>query len=71
VLPAAAGAIMGLPILFSGMIFILIFAHSQEPGLALGSNLLGTIFGGACESLSFLTGINALGLVALAFSVGS
>jgi spermidine synthase len=67
----AAGVIMGLPVLFSGVIFAALFADVAEPGLALGANLLGAILGGAFESLSFVTGISALALVALLFYVGA
>ncbi len=67
----AAGVIMGLPVLFSGIIFAALFADAREPGRALGANLLGTIVGGACESLSFVTGISALALVALLFYIGA
>ncbi len=66
-----AGAVMGLPILFAGIVFARVFAQSADPGLALGSNLLGALVGGCCESLSFVTGINALGFLVLAFYLGS
>ncbi len=66
-----AGAVMGLPVLFAGVIFARVFAHSADAGLALGSNLFGALVGGCCESLSFVTGINALGFLVLAFYLGS
>ncbi|HVN76231.1 MAG TPA: methyltransferase domain-containing protein [Thermoanaerobaculaceae bacterium] len=68
---AAAGALVGLPILFAGLIFALTFRSVSEAGLALGSNLLGAIIGGACESASFLVGLNALVLLALLLYAGS
>ena len=67
----AAGAVMGLPVLFAGVIFARVFAQAADPGLALGSNLMGALVGGCCESLSFVTGINALGFLVLAFYLGS
>lgn len=62
-----AGFVMGLPIFFAGLVFILTFAREEHPGGALGANLLGAIAGGACECLSFIIGLNALGLVAMLF----
>ena len=47
------------------------FAAAPKSGLALGSNLLGAIVGGACESASFVVGLNALGMLALLFYAGS
>jgi hypothetical protein len=67
----SAGGIMALPVLFSGVIFAAVFSRSREAGKSLGANILGAIAGGACEALSFLIGINALGLVAIAFYVWS
>lgn len=67
----AAGSLVGLPILFSGTVFALTFRAFRSPDLALGSNLLGAIVGGMCESASFVVGLNALALVALAFYVAA
>jgi hypothetical protein len=64
---AAATLVMCLPIFFAGLIFILTFARHEEPHAALASNLLGAVAGGFSESLSFIIGINYLGLVALMF----
>jgi hypothetical protein len=66
-----AGGIMALPVLFSGVIFASVFSRSREPSKSLGANILGAIAGGACEALSFVIGINALGLVAIAFYLWS
>lgn len=63
----SAAALVGVPVLFSGMVFALTFRRFPSPNLALGSNLLGAIIGGMCESASFVVGLNALALVALAF----
>jgi hypothetical protein len=62
-----AGLIMSLPIFFAGLIFIVAFAREERAHHALASNLIGAIAGGVCESLSLVVGINALGLLALAF----
>lgn len=67
----AVGLIVGLPIFFAGIIFALSFRSFQAPDVALGSNLLGAIAGGACESASFVVGLNALALLALVFYLGS
>ncbi|MDH3428338.1 MAG: hypothetical protein OEM23_07875, partial [Gemmatimonadota bacterium] len=66
-----AGAIMSLPIFFASLVFILTFAGTERSGAALGSNLFGAILGGMFESASFWLGINALGMIALAFYAGS
>ena len=66
-----AGAIMGLPIFFAGLVFIKTFAREKYSAPALGANLFGSLVGGLCESFSFLVGINALGLIALTFYLGS
>jgi len=66
-----AGSVMALPVFFAGIVFSNTFAATAGSGLALGSNLLGSIVGGACESASFVVGLNALGLLALLFYTGS
>lgn len=53
-----------LPIFFAGIVFIRSFAAAGFSGEALGSNLLGALVGGLLESLSLLTGLRALLLVA-------
>ena len=66
-----AGTVMALPVFFAGIVFSQTFAAAPKSGLALGSNLLGAIVGGACESASFVVGLNALGMLALLFYAGS
>lgn len=66
-----AGSVMALPVFFAGIVFSRTFAATERSGLALGSNLLGSIVGGACESASFVVGLNALGMLALLFYTGS
>jgi hypothetical protein len=53
------------------LVFILTFRDYQKPDVAMGSNLMGAIAGGACESFSFVIGINALGFIAGIFYIGS
>jgi hypothetical protein len=66
-----AGLVTALPLFFAGMLFSRTFAGVAESNLALGSNLVGAIVGGACESLSFVIGLNALLMIALLFYTGS
>lgn len=68
---SVAGLVVGLPLFFAAIVFALSFRSVAHPGLALGSNLLGAIVGGACESASFIVGLNALALIALLFYLGS
>jgi len=58
---------LNLPIFFAGIIFIYSFARTQNRAIALGSNFIGAVCGGMLESLSFITGINALVILTLAF----
>jgi hypothetical protein len=58
---------LGLPLLFAGVVFATLFARTESPSRAFGSNLLGALTGGLLEYLSMATGFKALGLVALAF----
>ncbi len=60
-------AVMATPILFAGLIFISVFRNESRPHAALASNLLGAIVGGLSEVLSFIIGINTLGLIAVGF----
>jgi spermidine synthase len=57
------GGLTTLPMLFSGIFFIRSFAVSPRKDLALGANLLGALFGGLAQSLTFLIGVKALLLV--------
>jgi SAM-dependent methyltransferase len=66
-----AAALLTLPVLFAGLIFVTTFARAEHAGAALGANLLGALVGGALESSSFVIGVGALGLVALALYAGS
>ncbi len=70
-LPRAFVAIvvMATPVLFAGLIFISIFKSEERPHAALASNLLGAIVGGLSEALSFIIGVNSLGLIAIGFYI--
>lgn len=58
---------LNLPIFFASVIFITSFRKVRNKDHAFGSNLLGSAVGGVLESLSFIVGINALAILALAF----
>ncbi len=55
-----------LPVFFAGLIFISSFEATEHREEAFGSNLLGGVAGGLLECLSFVIGVRALLLVALA-----
>jgi hypothetical protein len=54
------GGASALPVFFSGMIFSRSFKKTTEPAHALGSNVLGSVAGGAIEYLSMITGLKFL-----------
>jgi spermidine synthase len=60
-----ASIVLNVPIFFAGIIFIHSFRDTPAKDLALGSNLIGAVFGGLMESLSFIVGIKALLIIAL------
>jgi hypothetical protein len=59
------GTLTTLPMFFSGIIFIRSFAHIEKKDRALGSNLLGALFGALLQSITFITGIKALLLIVM------
>ncbi len=61
----AGGALVALPLCFSGVIFSVAFRDTVDKEGALGSNLLGAVAGGMSEYASMMTGIRALSLLAL------
>ncbi|MCU0293536.1 MAG: hypothetical protein MUF10_16370 [Thermoanaerobaculaceae bacterium] len=54
------GGFLALPVLFSGLIFVSVWARADRKDLALGSNILGSLVGGVVSMLSMLIGFNAL-----------
>ena len=60
------GAVTALPVLFSSLIFAKMFQQAGDAANALGSNILGGLFGGALEALSIFIGIKAMALLAIA-----
>ena len=63
---AAGGLLNGLPVGIAGLALSQLLARASRPDAALGSNLLGTVFGGCVEYLSVVTGLRALTLIAIA-----
>jgi len=59
------GGITALPVLFSSLIFAKLFEKTRRADIALGSNVLGGLFGGATEALTIFTGIKAMALIAI------
>jgi hypothetical protein len=57
--------------LFSGLIFIDLFAKSKHKDSALGANLMGALVGGALQSITYVIGIKALLLVVAALYVAA
>lgn len=61
-----ASLVLGLPFLFSGIVFARAFATAKEPSVALGVNILGAILGGCLEYLCVIMGGNGLIILAIA-----
>lgn len=57
------------PLFFAGMIFAITFSQTDSIENALGSNLVGSVLGGAFEYASLVFGIRSLYLFALAFYI--
>lgn len=55
------------PMYFAGVVFALTFRDSENPDMAFGSNIAGSVVGGLCESFSMLLGFRYLILLAVAF----
>ena len=75
-LPAATrgllvGGLTGLPMLFSGIVFIRSFTAVTAKDQARGANLLGALVGGLLQSVTFLVGLRALLLIVAALLPGS
>lgn len=56
-----------LPLFFAGVIFAITFSQTGSIGIALGSNLIGSVVGGIVEYASLALGIRVLYLLALLF----
>jgi hypothetical protein len=65
------GALTNLPMAFSGVVFIRSFAAADDKGTCLGYNLLGALAGGLLQSMTFVTGIQALLLIVAALYCGA
>lgn len=61
-----AGGIMSSPLFFAGIIFSTSFSLAEDRSNVFASNMLGAVFGGMLESLSFVLGIKMLLVVASA-----
>lgn len=61
------GALAGLPMLFSGILFARSFSAVADKDLALGANLFGALVGGLLQSVTFVTGTRFLLLIVAAF----
>jgi len=60
------GGVAALPVLFSSLIFAKMFSETSDAANALGSNILGGLFGGALEAATIFVGIKAMALLAIA-----
>jgi SAM-dependent methyltransferase len=67
---ALGGAFLSLPVFFSGLVFVTLWAGAERKDLALGSNLFGSLLGGLLGMLSMLLGFQALTLLTLAIYLG-
>jgi SAM-dependent methyltransferase len=54
------GGVTALPLFFSGIVFAHSFRRAADPAHALGSNILGGLFGGVVEYLSMVMGLRFL-----------
>lgn len=60
-----ASVILNLPVYFGGIIFTTLFVKAKDKANALGSNFLGSVFGGFAEMLTFLFGIHSLLIIVI------
>ena len=59
------GAFLALPVFFSGVVFVQVWAAEPRRGAALGSNLIGSLLGGIASMLSMVIGFQALAFLNL------
>jgi hypothetical protein len=64
---AASTALFALPVFFSGTLFSHAFREAENPGKALGVNLLGALVGGVAENAVMIGGATLLGVLAIVF----
>jgi hypothetical protein len=62
-----ASFLQALPLFFAGMVFAISFSKTNTSGVALGSNLIGSVLGGVFEYTSLYSGIRSLNLFAIVF----
>lgn len=60
------GAFFALPVYFSGIAFVSLWAAAERRDLALGSNLLGSLLGGVLSMLTMVVGFRSVALLTLA-----
>ena len=58
-----------IPIFFAGMVFAITFSQTDSIEIALGSNLIGAVFGGIFEYASLALGLSSLHILAIIFYV--
>lgn len=56
--------LLSLPLFFAAFVFAIVFSKVEDPGKALGMNLLGTLIGGCLEYASMAFGVSSLNLIA-------
>jgi hypothetical protein len=67
-LPAAqllGAALVAAPVFFSGVVFAISLARTDDVARALGSNLVGAVLGGFLEYASLAWGVRSLSLIAI------
>jgi SAM-dependent methyltransferase len=65
------GAFLALPVFFSGLVFVAVWARLERRDLALGSNILGSLLGGIASLLSMLVGFQQLTLLTVVVYLGA
>jgi len=65
------GLLHAVPVGFAGVIVSTLLARARSLAAALGSNLLGSVFGGCLEYVSMYSGLRALVLLAVGLYLGA
>lgn len=63
----AASFFLNLPVYFGGIIFTSLFVKAKDKANAMGSNFLGSVFGGLAEMITFVFGIHSLLIFVILF----